>query len=537
MNRLFSAIGIDGAQWRALTRAYLLMDLRKSAGIGRNPHGRRRSLASVPYAGLVITSLLNSIVISFLVFILDDVMTAAIVMVAMTAMNSSMLLLIDFTGFVVSTHDYWIVAPRPVASRTYFAARIAAVLVYVAGAALAMSLVPSIVLTWSKGLGVLAVAGGMIAALLCCAAAAGCVISAYTFLVSFVHPKRLARALSSLQLVSSAVSLTGFYVIVRAIGGAAVRDVAVKELAWIWYVPVTWFAALVPALAGLGGMREWVAVMAALALTLVALAVAAGRLSLEFAERLAAAGTTPERQRTGLLARLPGFREGEAYAIATLVRAQFRYDMRFRFAILSIVPVTIFYIFLGLEDGALQDPFSGRGGATPVYLAITFLPMTLHSTMRYSEHWRASWVFFASPADPARLLIAAKNFVAIFFLGGYLLLMAGVWAWFYETPWHAVVHVGVIGSLAHMLLQWVVIMNPALPFAAEPRTAEQSSRVMLSFFTASLGASVGPLLLPYVYRRAWTTIALLVFLAAATFALERQLRRRAREEMLNLEYG
>jgi hypothetical protein len=535
MTRLFHAIGIDAAQWRALTRAYLLMDLRKTSGAGFA--GRRRSLASIPYAGLVITSLLNSIVISILVFILDDVLTAAIVMVAMTAMNSAMLLLIDFTGFVVSTHDYWIVAPRPVSSRTYFAARIASVLVYVAGAALAMSLVPSIVLSLSKGLGVLAVAGGMIAALLCCAAAAGCVISAYTFLVSFVHPKRLTRALSSLQLVSSAVSLTGFYFVVRAIGGAAVGQVAARDLGWIWYVPVTWFAALVPTLAGIGGTREWIAVTAALGLTLVALAVAAGRLSLEFAERLAAAGTTPEARRARLFNRLPGFREGEAYAIATLVRAQFRYDMRFRFAILSIIPVTIFYIFLGLEDGALQDPFSGRGGATPVYLAITFLPLTLQSTMRYSEHWRASWVFFASPADPARLLIAAKNFVAVFFLGGYLLLMAAVWVWLYEKPWHAVVHAAIIGAVAHMLLQWAVIMNPSLPFATEPRTAEQSSRVMLTFFIASLGASVGPLMLPFIYRRAWTTIALALVLAAATVALERELRRRARNELVNLEYG
>jgi len=538
MERLLKALAIDAPQWRALTRTYLLMDIRKSGGImGRTARGRRHSLTSIPYAGIVIASLLNSIVIAVLMFVLDDVLTSAIVLVSMVGMNSSMLLLIDFTGFVVSTDDYWIVAPRPVSSRTYFAARIAAVLVYVAGAAVAMSMAPSLMLSISKGLGVLAVAGGMIAALVCAVAAAGCVISVYTFLVSYVHPRRLARALSSLQLVSSAVSLTGFYFVIRGISGDTVRGVTAGEIAWIWYVPVTWFAAIVSAVAGIGGIREWAAATWALGLTVVALATAAGRLSLEFAERLAAAGTTPERQRKGLLGRLPGFREGEAYAIATLVRAQFRYDMRFRFAILGIVPVTIFYIFLGMEDGALRDPFSGHGGATPVYLAITFLPMTLHSTMRYSEHWRAAWVFFASPSDPARLLVAAKNFVAIFFLGGYLLLMAAVWAWFYERPWHALVHAAVIGSLAHMLLQWAVLLNPSLPFASEPRTAEQSSRVLSSFFIASLGASIGPILLPFVYRRAWTTIALLFILTSATVALELALRRRAREEMRNVEFG
>ena len=136
--------------------------------------------------------------------------------------------------------------------------------------------------------------------------------------------------------------------------------------------------------------------------------------------------------------------------------------------------------------------------------------MTLHSTMRYSEHWRAAWIFFATPADPARLLIAAKNFVAVFFLGGYLLLMTAVWAWFYDSLWHALVHAAIIGTIAHMLLQWVVLLSPSMPFAAEPRTAEQSSRVMRSFFIASLGAGIGPLLLPFIYRRASTTIAFAV---------------------------
>ena len=536
MDRLLAAIGIDPLQWRALTRAYLVMDLRKGGGTQVSSR-KRRLFPSVPYAGLVIGALLNSIIIAILVFVLEDQFTAAVLMVTMAAMNSALLLLVDFTGFVISTHDYWIVGPRPVSSRTYFAARITAVLVYVSTAATVMSLAPSVMLFFWHPVGVTGALAAVFATVLCCVAAAASVITIYTFLVAQVHPRRLGRALSSLQLASSTVSLAGFYLVIRAINGAAVQQVSIGDQWWIWYLPVAWFASIVSIAAGSAGGRELGAVLGALALTMTALALAGGRLSLEFAERLAAASTTAERPRKGLLGRIPGFREGEAYAIATLVRAQFRYDMRFRFAILSIVPVTIFYIFLGLEDGALSDPFTGRGGPTPVYLAVTLLPMTLHSTMRYSEHWRAAWIFFASPADPARLLIAAKNFVAIFFLGGYLLLMAAVWAWFYDAWWHALVHAAIVGTIAHMLLQWAVLLSPSIPFAAEPRTAEQSSRVMKSFFVASMGAAIGPLLLPFIYRRGWTTIAFGMLLACATVMLEVLLRRRAREEMLNVEFN
>jgi len=536
MDRLLGALGVDAGQWRALTRAYLLMDLRKGGGVQPSDPKRRRWSPDLPYAGLVIGSLLNSIIIAILVFVLEDPFTATVLMVTMAAMNSAMLLLVDFTGFVVSTHDYWIVGPRPVASRTYFAARIAAVLVYVSTAAVVMSLAPSVMLFFWHPVGITGALAAIVATVLCCVAAAAGVITLYTFLVAQVHPRRLGRALSSLQLASSTLSLAGFYLVIRSINGVAVRQVSIADQGWIWLVPVSWFASIVTTVIGAGGAREHAAAVAAVILTVAVLALAAGRLSFEFAERLSAASTSAERSRKGLLGRIPGFREGEAYAIATLVRAQFRYDMRFRFAILSIVPVTIFYIFLGLEDGALRDPFSGRGGPTPVYLAVTLLPLTLHSTLRYSEHWRAAWIFFASPADPARLLIAAKNFVAIFFLGGYLLLMSAVWAWFYDAFWHALVHAAIIGTIAHMLLQWAVLLSPSIPFAAEPRTAEQSGRVMKSFFVASMGAGIGPLLLPFIYRRGWTTIAFGILLAGATVMLELLLRRRAREEMLHLEF-
>ena len=536
MDRLLGALGVDAGQWRALTRAYLLMDLRKGGGVQPSDPKRRRWSPDLPYAGLVIGSLLNSIIIAILVFVLEDPFTATVLMVTMAAMNSAMLLLVDFTGFVVSTHDYWIVGPRPVGSRTYFAARIAAVLVYVSTAAVVMSLAPSVMLFFWHPVGITGALAAIVATVLCCVAAAAGVITLYTFLVAQVHPRRLGRALSSLQLASSTLSLAGFYLVIRSINGVAVRQVSIADQGWIWLVPVSWFASIVTTVIGAGGAREHAAAVAAVILTVAVLALAAGRLSFEFAERLSAASTSAERSRKGLLGRIPGFREGEAYAIATLVRAQFRYDMRFRFAILSIVPVTIFYIFLGLEDGALRDPFSGRGGPTPVYLAVTLLPLTLHSTLRYSEHWRAAWIFFASPADPARLLIAAKNFVAIFFLGGYLLLMSAVWAWFYDAFWHALVHAAIIGTIAHMLLQWAVLLSPSIPFAAEPRTAEQSGRVMKSFFVASMGAGIGPLLLPFIYRRGWTTIAFGILLAGATVMLELLLRRRAREEMLHLEF-
>ena len=99
----------------------------------------------------------------------------------------------------------------------------------------------------------------------------------------------------------------------------------------------------------------------------------------------------------------------------------------------------LFYLLLGLRQGALVDPFTGgmsSAAGAPMYMAVVFMPMTLHAALQYSDGWRAAWIFFATPSSAARLILAAKNFVAVWFLGGYLLLLAAIWS-FYLRPYLA----------------------------------------------------------------------------------------------------
>jgi len=274
-------------------------------------------------------------------------------------------------------------------------------------------------------------------------------------------------------------------------------------------------------------------VMAILCLPLVA-----GRLSLDYARRLGeltAVGEPPRAARAGWL---PGFRRGEARAVAMLVRAQFRFDQRFRMGVLGILPLTGFYLLLGLDGGALNDPFvSGAHASGPgVFMAVVFIPMTLHAALTVSESWRAAWVFFASPVSHARIVVAAKNFVAVYFLGAYVVVLAAMWSYFFERVWHAVVHALIAGLLAHLLLQLHVIVKPALPFAAEPRKGERSATLFAIILVGSMAAGVAPSLLPFVYRSAVATIVVLALLVFATAGVEYALRLRVDEAIGDLEF-
>jgi hypothetical protein len=192
-----------------------------------------------------------------------------------------------------------------------------------------------------------------------------------------------------------------------------------------------------------------------------------------------------------------------------------------------------------LNQGALTDPFSpdaATSGGVPLYMAVVFMPMTLHASLHYSDSWRAAWIFFATPASPARLIVAAKNFVAVWFLGGYLLLLAAIWSYYYERIWHAFFHAAVIGLLAHMLLQLTVMMRPSLPFAAEPRKVERSARLYSVLFFSSMVAAAIPALLPFVYVRPTLTAIVVLLMVGMTAALEYTLRLRITEAIGDLEF-
>jgi hypothetical protein len=540
MNAVLRRLGIDPVQWSALTRAYLTMDLRRAGG-ARLLRTTGREGAPRAVIGLLIGAFINSLLVALLVVVVNDPLTAAVQMVMMISLTVAMLLVVDFTGSVLSADDYWIVGPRPVESRTYFAARVSAVLAYVAAVSTVMSVVPGIAFAFGHDLGIFGLAGAVLAAVLASCTGASLAIGLCIFLMTRLHPSRLVPAISVVHLLGSAIPLAGYLVVMRGFEDAVLRDFSIGVYDWIWYIPATWYAAIVPLAGGVASTREAVAAAGAVLVTLVTIVFASSGLSLDSAARLAEATTATTRGRGGRrwLDSIPGFSRGEAYAVATLIGAQFRHDLRFRLAILGVIPLTVFYMLLGWESGLGSDPFGGQASRAnaPIYMGIAFIPMVLHTAVQYSDGWRAAWVFWASPCDPGRLVLAAKNFVSVVFIGAYVVLLGTMWSFSFDRVWHAFVHAVILGGLAHLLLQSAVIMNPALPFTKEPKRGEQSSRIFGLLFVSIITTSMAPVVLPLIYRRAWSTVALIGVIAAASLALERLAHRRVAHAIGQMEWA
>ena len=531
MNALLRALGIDAVHWRALLRTYIRIDFRAAGGAEKR-RGARRGGSQL--LALAVVGFIGSIGFGLVAAVVGDVMMSAALLTTYAAATTTMMLLVDFTGIVIAPEDYPILGARPVTSRTYFAARLAAIGVYVITLSVANALVPAFV--YGVKHGPLALAATLLAVVLCDATATVLVISGYVTLLRWIHPAKLRRAMSYVQLLGASAFYLAYYLATLGFRHAFPDQAGFARFPWLWSVPSTWYAAPIAIAAGAATLQTWLASAAALAVTVVSVPLVAGRLSLEYARRIGELATVSEAPRQGRRLRLPGFGRNEARAVALLVRAQFRFDQRFRMAILSIVPLTGFYMLLGLDDGALRDPFNGGGGGPGVYFAVIFIPMTLHTALAASESWRAAWVFFATPASHARIVVAAKNFVTVYFLGSYVVALAALWSWFFDRVWHAAIHALLLGAIAHLLLQLTVIMRPTLPFATEPRQAQRAGSMFLLFLAGGVVAGVFPFLLRFIYRSAAATAGLCVVLAAVTIAIEYALRLRVDEAIGALEF-
>lgn len=536
LDRILGSLGVDAVQFRALVTAYLKTDWRASGGAVRAHQQERGSGPAI--LGLLIVMAIGSAAFAVMAAITEDPFLSAAMLTTYGAANTMLLLLLDFTGVVVSPEDYAVLGHRPIDSRTYFAARLTSVAGYVGAMSVVLALLPAIAFWVAGRLGVLAIPATLVAVTFCNLVATVFVIASYVSLLGYIHPARLRRATAYLQLGVSMLFYVVYYLATIGFQHSFLERTGFADTPVLWLNPAAWFGAAIVVAGGQGTSRMVAASLAAVALSAVAVPIAAGRLSLDYARRLGEVSAAAEPARPGGRRRLylPGFGRNEARAVALLIRAQFRFDTRFRMAVLGMLPLTAFYCLM--DPNAFTDPFAAQDAETGAtfYFMLVFLPITLHMALRASESWRAGWIFFASPASPSRIVVATKNFVAVYFLGGYLVLLAAVWSAIYQRVWHALVHAAFVWLIAHLFLQSAVLLKPALPFASEPRRAEWSGGLFGTFLVGSVLAAFIPLVMPMVYAHPPITVVVFAFIVAATAALEYALRLRVDEIVGDLEF-
>lgn len=522
------ALGADYAQWRVLSRVMLKTDLRSSSAM-QLAGSPEKSRAKVPWPILLMYSVYGMFLALVAAAVPGGYLSASIVLL-MVSLMVAMAILIDFQSVVISPNDYEILAHQPVSSRTYFLVKLTSILLYTGIIGTLMGGFATMVFLWKFGLPValgwlVALAGTVVWTSLA-------MVFVYALVLRIVSPARLRRVLGYLQLV---MTMAIFLPIML---GDTLESMVMnmgEPPAAMLALPSTWFASVLPLAGGRWSVTGVLAVIAGFGSIVALFDFVGHRLSLSYAERLGVmlADSRPERSRTGRNVLVTRWFSSELRVVSTLVRGQFRNDMNFRLAVLSLLPITLLYVFMSLDDGGLPDPFLHLGyearGLGLIHFAVLGMPLILMENLFRSESYRAAWIFFSTPVDRARLIGNVGNSVAIFFLLPYLAMLAGVFLWSFGNFWHAVIHAGVLGLLAHLALQMLLLVAPRLPFSEPVRKGARIGAFMGAVLLAILALALLPLLL-WVYGRAtWTAAAVFVLVGAAVLVpriVVRQIRGR-----------
>jgi hypothetical protein len=521
-------LGIDYTQWQALVRAAIKLDLRQA---GLDPRGRRRSggpLRVVLRMSLVYV--LTGTMLGAIVLAAEDPFTSGVLVVSAAMFLVALSVLVEYHAVVVSPDDHLVIGALPVSSRTYFAARLTNLVFYIGLQATAFGVLPVLAYTFRGGfrphLGLAAAA----ALYLSSATSAIAMVSVYAALLRFVHPTRLKRALSYVQFALSFVLYGGWALLVQFVGPRSRNIIGPINSPWWFLNPASWFASYLALAQGTLALKYWLPAAGSLVLLGSFGAVALRYLSFDYSERLgalSAAGERPRAARAG--AGLPIFRRNEGRAVALLIRAQFRQDLRFRLSVLSILPLTLFYLVYGLREGPLLDPFvhpdNALRGWFLLYMAVLAFPLILIPQMAQSDAYRASWVFYATPASRPALVLSMKDFMTVYFVLPYLAFVGLIMSYFFESFFHVVLHMAVLALVGHITLQVAIRLLPGLPFSQPVQKGSQPGRFLAIWLVLSaVSAVVLPVLSSWIYPSLARSAATLVGLGLTTVLLERLLR-------------
>ena len=539
IRRLFAALEIDYDQWLAITKVALVVDLRTSTFV-RGPQGRRARAVGAFVGQVAFYTMTGLFIGAFVVFSGDLLLSADLVLSYVMFMVGTAAL-VDHNAAITSPDDYYILGFRPVTSRTYFAARLATVLVYTSAMTTLFAYLPIVAFFWRWGL---AVGAASIAAVYGASIfVAFGMIAIYSSLIRVVGAARIKRALSYLQFVFSFLVYGGYFLVSRMFSRNLLATLTLPKSTWVLLLPPTWFASYMELAAGRTSAAEIAPAMLSIAVIAGLTFVLGGRLSLDYADRLGAiAATTAPVAAPGSKERRRGFwfARDESRAIALLIRSQFANDMKFRMSVLAILPLTIIYLLMGISrEGAIADPFKGGDaseGLGMVTLAMMMFPAMLKMSLGRSDAFRASWIFFACPADRTRLVRAAKNVLVVVFVIPYLTGVGLVVSYFSVSVPHLLVHLAFIGLLSHLVLQIVTLFDPELPFSKPLAKARSSTRVFVLVTVVGIGAVFFPLVAPVIYSSVAAIVATFSTVIVTSVALEWLTRVRIEAQTAKMEF-
>ncbi|MBI3579538.1 MAG: hypothetical protein HY089_09050 [Ignavibacteriales bacterium] len=546
--KFFELIGVDFVQWKALTKHSFRLANRQT--FITSTRQSKKGINYAIYISLVLYLIFGLVLLGFLR--IPNLFWSSIFILSSIGFMIGSMMLVEFGSNIVVPEDYHIFSVQPVSSKTYFVSKITFTIAYVCLSAAALGL-PSVIgygyvnharlkeIVVEPALLVTALA----ALLMWSLTIAMTMIVLYTFVLRYISYRRLKNALSYLQLLMSFMIYGGyiiFPVVIEKTGGALP---AVKPW-WVFLIPVSWYSSLLGIAGGSVDIPTVVAALVGVLFFAGVIPLAVSKISLGYAQSLSESLSAQEETTLApsgeVQSHFDFMKHAEDRVVAKLIWNQFKYDTKFRLAVVTIIPITALYLFMGLRKGeGLFNPFNpdwnSMGGSALLYVAIVLFPMMIKEAATKSDSYISSWMFFVSPSDMTRLVLSLKKALLYYFVIPYLIILGAVFSYYFHSVLHAAMHTVVLGLLSQLLLQLLFLPNPQLPFSAPRHVGERITLLGITVILAPILLLGGIIVLSlFIYKNAGTYLGAVVLLSIVVWLVEKLLEKRISRKMRQIEF-
>jgi hypothetical protein len=461
VNRVLRAMGIRVRPFRALLRAYVLMDFR-SQQFGRATASKPKDLIT-PLFWVVGQYLLLSVIACAVLFARVDAFFFALVNLGVSMLVIGTSLIVEFNEVVLDAEDLNVIGYQPIPLRTYSAARMTNLLGYVLLMTVALNLFPAITGLGLRDTGWMYLPAYTAAAFLGNLAVVGFILLLYTTLMSGRPGDGVREVLAWTQTILIMIAFYGGQAIFR--DSQDRLEMAAYNLPdWIMYLPPAWLASFVDSTAPASdGVRWWI-LGAGILVNIVLWTLVMQRISAAYA-RMQPAGTAWQRATLPAL-KVPGRLGGAMTNLLSRSRAEsaafwlcstmLKRDHDLRMRSWPSLGVIIALVLLGLFTGQLGNPFVSSNPATSVlpiaclYLLAYPLPTIIHN-LNFSRDHAASWLLWSAPiADRVAFAEGMRKAVTYRILFPLLVILLIIFSLAWRDFWHA---------LFHTAAGWLVIVG------------------------------------------------------------------------------
>ncbi|MBC8034211.1 MAG: hypothetical protein H7Y03_08705 [Chitinophagaceae bacterium] len=502
--------GIDTERLFVIVETKLLMDLRRSMthAVSNDVTDKQEKDASRRFVFVLIMYGVFSIFIALQIALVSSLMLSMIFFHSYLLFMMAMTLITDFSAVMLDTADNQIILPRPVTSKTLFAARILHIFVYILQFAIFMGLVPIVTIFIKYGLltGLASIITSFCAILL----AVFLTYLLYMLVMRFANEQKLKDIISYFQIFMTIFFAIGYQILPSLIN---LKELTLHfSLSPVSYIaPPVWMAGSLEAVYE----RKYDALhLLLIALTiivpLVLFWVMNKYLAPSFSKKLALVNldptgpVSPARVRAGTRRRsLPAIlskwtcrsrAEQSAFELTwkttgrdKLFRLQFYPSLAYPFVFLFI------FVFRSSKDmGTTWANMSQSNNFLWLIYILLFLVITATSQIRVNENYAASWVYFSAPLQyPGHLISGSLKAILVkFYLPLMLLFLAlalNIWG---------------IRIIDDFVLGFFILMNSVLitgeltdknlPFSKAPEIKLQSgSWIRILFMILLIGVMIG----------------------------------------------